>query len=422
MPERALDQNRVPSSERAQAVIREIINRLINYERYHELRQRARRPEDQAIFEKSISAIVSDVIVWHILSPGDWLYVSLSHRNLRQQNRYQPFNFGSTLSHNLKVLNAREMGFIEKELGHRVVIEEGFDRRIVRRRTSIRAGVLLRRWIEEQGLRLDEFGYSDDEEIIIKKADKKWHGDKGEWLEYEDTDQTVRWRRELRAINRWLQASDIAYVGHERVNSSDRRLRRVFNNNSFEQGGRLFGGFWQGLNKADRRRNIQINNEAVVELDYGQTALRLLYGLVGQDLPQGDLYAVPGYEEGQYRDGIKLVINSALFAEAKQNRMPQGGRAYFPPRVRYADVLSAVERYHNKVADKFFAGVGMHLMFRESEVLLGVLRGAMEQHVPVLPIHDAVLVQNSKVPTIDPLMRDMFRRLGGTEPEVTIKR
>jgi hypothetical protein len=313
------------------------------------------------------------------------------------------------------------MGFIEKELGHRIVIDEGFDRQVERRRTTVRAGVLLRRWIEQQSLRLDEFGYSDDEEIIILKADREWHGDSGKWVDYPETPQTEDWRRRLRTINRWLQASNIEYVGQGRVNASARRLRRIFNNNSFEQGGRLWGGFWLDLRKLDRRENIRINGERVAELDYGQCNLRLLYGLLAQEVPEGDLYAVPRFEHERYRDGIKLVINSALSADKRQDRMPQGGRQLFPRKIKYGDVLNAVEQFHNRVADKFFRGVGMHLMFKESEVMMGVLDGAMEQDTPILPIHDAVLVPESKTAEVEALMKDVFRRLGGAEPRVRIK-
>src|SRR5687767_7774836 len=121
MPERALDANRVPASNRAKRLLREIIDLLQNYEDDHRLRRRRRRQSDLTIFEKSISAIVSDLIVWDILFPGEWLYISLSHRNLRRNNRYEPFSFGSTLSYNLRLLETPEIGFVEKRLGRRVV-------------------------------------------------------------------------------------------------------------------------------------------------------------------------------------------------------------------------------------------------------------------------------------------------------------
>ena len=100
---------------------------------------------------------------------------------------------------------------------------------------------------------------------------------------------------------------------------------------------RLYGGFWQKISGQDRRRNIRISNEPVVELDYGQTAIRLLYGMEKQALPPGDLYEIPGFE--RYRDGIKLVINAALGNDERTDRMPRGGRKDIPYAIKYRDII-----------------------------------------------------------------------------------
>ena len=50
------------------------------------------------------------------------------------------------------------------------------------------------------------------------------------------------------------------------VDLGKRKLRRYFIKGSFESGGRLFGGFWQELNK-DQRKNIITDDEEAVSLD-----------------------------------------------------------------------------------------------------------------------------------------------------------
>ena len=50
----------------------------------------------------------------------------------------------------------------------------------------------------------------------------------------------------------------------------DRSLRRIFTKGCFDHGGRLFGGFWQELSKTARFDGLVINDEDIVELDYGQ--------------------------------------------------------------------------------------------------------------------------------------------------------
>jgi hypothetical protein len=233
----------------------------------------------------------------------------------------------------------------------------------------------------------------DNEEVIVLKAEKDWHGDPGDRLEYDDNEQTNQFRAEVRSINRSLQEANLSYEGPQPVDLSSRRLRRFFSNGRFDEGGRLFVGFWQILPSEFRRRHIRIDGEHVSELDYGQSALRILYGLAGEEPQLEDLYQVAGYE--QFRDGIKLIINSALFSDRVQNRMPHGGRALFGRRPRYADVLEAICQAHAPIADHFFTGIGMNLMFRESEILIDVLLEGLERGIIALPIHDAVLVPKS---------------------------
>jgi hypothetical protein len=89
---------------------------------------------------------------------------------------------------------------------------------------------------------------------------------------------------------------------------------------SFDQGGRLFGGFWQQL-KRERRRHIRIEGEPVAVLDYGSMFTRLAYSEIGAEPPGGDLYAVPGFEG--YRSGIKLVMNALFFDKSpKRSKWP----------------------------------------------------------------------------------------------------
>ena len=54
------------------------------------------------------------------------------------------------------------------------------------------------------------------------------------------------------------------------MNTQDRYLKRIFNNSDFAQGGRLYGGFWQSMSSQERQEHVEIDEDSVVELDYGQ--------------------------------------------------------------------------------------------------------------------------------------------------------
>ena len=73
-------------------------------------------------------------------------------------------------------------------------------------------------------------------------------------------------------INAWLSTADIT-CSHPQVDPAHRRLRRIFNNSDFAQGGRLYGGFWQAMSSDARQEHILIEDDWCVELDYGQMSL-----------------------------------------------------------------------------------------------------------------------------------------------------
>jgi hypothetical protein len=275
--------------------------------------------------------------------------------------------------------------------------------------------------MEELGLGFDDLSRSEDEEVIILKAEKRNDKDRGKRLEYKDTPATNRYRRNLRYINLWIEDAELDLL--QRVDEAvadifERRLHRVFNNGSFKQGGRLWGGFWMNLKKTVRRDDLLISEEQVAELDYGQMALRLLYAEVDVVPPAGDLYSLPGLEE--YRDGVKTIIQSALFSEKQQMRMPQGVRGKFPERISYEDVKKALQIHHHAVYQEFFRGRGMHLMFLESEIMVTLLLELQKHHIVGLPLHDGLLVPRSAARATEVIMKKVFLQKAGSEVPVSI--
>ncbi|MCW3574034.1 hypothetical protein K6Y53_38700, partial [Burkholderia cenocepacia] len=99
-----------------------------------------------------------------------------------------------------------------------------------------------------------------------------------------------------------------------------------FNAGSFELGGRLYGGFWQRMNKAERK-DLRIDGEQAVELDFSQVGPRILYGMAGAKMDR-DAYAVPGYED--HREGIKKLFAAMINTSAPLVRFPAKVRELFP--------------------------------------------------------------------------------------------
>jgi hypothetical protein len=243
--------------------------------------------------------------------------------------------------------------------------------------------------------------------------------------------------QQLRGINAWLAASDIRYVSNEDTLDcvNDRSLRRTFNNGSFEQGGRLYGGFWQqttmslkksrGPNARPYRGHIRIEGESVVVIDFSSMLLRLLYAEAGVQPPAGDLYLGIDRIGPEHRDGIKQVVSALLFRTSPLTKFPRGTRMLFPKGWSAKRVEKAIRKRHAAVAHMLYseidlqgAPIGYLLFRRESDVLLAALCECRAQGITALPVHDAIIVKESCAEPARRIMLDAFKATTGFEGQV----
>ncbi|MDB9857502.1 hypothetical protein OAC63_03830 [Amylibacter sp.] len=179
----------------------------------------------------------------------------------------------------------------------------------------------------------------------------------------------------MKDINAWFDTADIS-CSHPQVDPAQRRLRRIFNNSDFAQGGRLYGGFWQAMSSDEREEHILIEGDCCVELDYGQMSLLLLYARAqAQDhVPSGDLYDLSEYGiPTECRPRIKKVMQAIINSPEIPRRLPKGSRKYFPSRINLRDILRAVEKKHPVIFQLMTSGIGMQLFRKESDILVDVL-------------------------------------------------
>lgn len=161
----------------------------------------------------------------------------------------------------------------------------------------------------------------------------------GRLIDYDDTEETIRMRTRLGQWNEfimqqhhvdlllkddelekvfetnrddeeeekafWQEEQQPSYVELNRV-----RLHRVFNNGSFEQGGRFYGGWWQSI-PSKYRPCITINGHATREFDYSNLHAAILYAQVGLPL-QDDAYVKPR----SWRSFLKSSIFCSIFPRA----------------------------------------------------------------------------------------------------------
>lgn len=413
-PERAFNPHRAPNSARATALIDELLQRFFDYERRTGLRRRGRKQSDLETLRKAASALFSDLAV-SIISEGSVpLHLSRSKKSSGVAPRYQTVERSETFRKMLDHLANPELALIGQEIGSASPDAPN-------RQTTIWPTQELVRVVNQHKPAPDEFCEYPFAETIQLKAPPRRRGRPGPLINYAETDQTRRYRQELLEINSRLMKSDIEYLGSQSVDISQRRLRRVFTRGSFKAGGRLFGGFWQPMNKKDRLDVLRLDGQEVVELDYGQIMPRLVYSLAGEIPQDRDLYRVRGFEE--WRPGIKKVMSSMLFTTGPMKRFPQSTRSLFPKAVTITDVVGAIHASHPKIASFFTTEIGHRCQFLESEILVEVLRILGSMEIVALPIHDAILVPSPKADIARRVMLHTFKTKTGLDGVVdTIRR
>ncbi|MBK1695646.1 hypothetical protein [Rhodovibrio salinarum] len=162
--------------------------------------------------------------------------------------------------------------------------------------------------------------------IILRDGD-------GNAVDYRDNRDLDRARSQIDGLNQELKRHDVCDENGSVVAAP---IARIFNQ-SFARGGRAYalGASWQSMPGEDRRE-MRIDGEPVIEVDYKALHPTLLYAKAGLE-PPADPYDIPGWTDedrdliprsyrGLVKLGMLIVINaknkqSALSAIAKNEEM-----------------------------------------------------------------------------------------------------
>ena len=384
-----------------------------------ETRTRRRRPADQRTFDATLDAILSD-LAFRSLLPGRGLaspspppppipdeppQLFLVTRK-RNATRYAPpWTFSETLRTTLGTLAKADL--IEHRQGG--TGEEG------RNPTTIAPTGAFLASIRTAGLSVADFGedLEDFEPVHLKERHGRLRGRKvpGELIAYRDTAETRAWRRELREITAGLFQINLA-CSLPGIDPSDRAVYRVWNNGRWDQGGRMFGGFWLPMPKRDRREHLRIEGEEIVHVDFGQLHPRLAYWIAGREPPPGDLYALPGLGI-EHRDAVKKRLNALLWPRADLGRAPRGQAGLLPPGLTSRTFAERIEEHHHGIAGLFGSDVGYRLLRLEGDLMVAIVRRCLSGGLPVLPVQDCLVCRRADGPAVKEAMAGVFGEMFG---------
>lgn len=209
-------------------------------------------------------------------------------------------------------------------------------------------------------------------------------------IDYLETDESRHLRAKVERADAYLRGADIRLDGKPYVPIALRRmflLRSRADLESFTLNGRLAGGWWMSLD-ARKRHLITIGGEDIIDLDFSAMHARLAYLKIGDGLPQGDPYDVPGLE--QHRAGAKTGLLSLLSRSSDMSRLAPDLKSLLPEGWTAGRLLEAMTRRHPRIAHLFGSDIGIDLMFLESAILMDLLERLEAQGVPAMPFHDGI--------------------------------
>lgn len=253
-----------------------------------------------------------------------------------------------------------------------------------------------------------------------------------QWYRY--TEETLKRHAAL------LAASNITYETGEILSITDLTYNRRFRN-SLEKTGRFYSTF---INQPKATRNgVSFNGESAISIDFSGLHPHLILRLVHQkDTHTGGLfgvttdpYKVPGFEHlprdvhkqlinslfnAKDRNGAWRALNSAYYLkdEEKQvykvkiysGRGKREGQKTFPGNKAEAEkYIESFVNYSPDLAVGIATGLGNLLQKIDSDIMLVAMRLCTDAGIPLLPVHDEVVVPRSCCAEVVEVLKKAFK-------------
>ncbi len=222
------------------------------------------------------------------------------------------------------------------------------------------------------------------------------------------------------------------------IDLSNKYLYRVFHDSGFDKHGRFYGAWCMGIPENYRER-IMIDRMPSVEFDFKSIHPSILYCREGIDIPEEDLYFLPGYGIDpkdsndpirKFIKGIMLIaINSkgddstfrAFCRKWNQKRkkarrngepIPEPPKPLKLKKPVIIKILSELRERHKPIQKYFDDGtIGNILMNYDSQIAEKVMMHFVSMGVPCMPVHDSFIVPVNHGIECYQVMRKEFKKL-----------
>lgn len=187
-------------------------------------------------------------------------------------------------------------------------------------------------------------------------------------------------------------------------------LTRIFTG-TWERGGRMYGGHWQGMPKVFRKQ-LLIDGHPTVELDYSRLHPTILYNEIGMDVPEGfDPYTVPGFK--LELAGAKQTFNRLLNHDKQITFIENDQGEWFDDANSFNTYRDAMVDHLAQIAHYFRDDMGARLQKKDSVLALNVITRCMDENIAVYPVHDSFIVGHDKAQRLKIIMEEEYFTLMG---------
>ena len=272
-----------------------------------------------------------------------------------------------------------------------------------------------------EGLTVSDFSIARrDETIRLKNSE-------GQLIKYMDTEETHEMRLRLHKLNTLLESTDIGSTSHpnaltdfdEEFSGERTDLYRVFNNGSFSEGGRFYGGWWLHAKK-HLRQTITINGQPTVEADFKGLHPAILFAKQGLSIPLDPYALVPKVDGNDtLRKHAKFTFLALLNASWKGTAEPRhfDTRAHGMTAEAFRHSVKAAFPMLPGIFDK---GIGLKLQREDSDLAERVMMHFVDRGIPVLPVHDSFIIAANHHALLVSVMKTIFYEVYGQLPTVTV--
>jgi hypothetical protein len=391
-------------------------------------------------YRNHIRVIVLDLFVANQNDPTSYITFSRNSNDFKPGTKYGRMHLSYEIS---KKIN----DFLIKNAY--IYYTKGFyykDRPFSSKKPRMRAtGKLIRLLKDENEIETGMIKWDENEPTLILRDEN------GNDIDFVDDETTILMKNNLKLINRNLQKNGIfLYIwdedlkllnerlanepGREALDQSRKRLTRIFNNGSFEQGGRFYGGWWQNIPR-ECRKYIRLNDKDVVELDFSGLHINMLYAIEKLPMPEGDVYYLDEYSNTQiFRDFVKKLLQAVINAPNREKARKSLHKAVHydkdlqlpheilsTKREDMYPLMDSFERKHDGIKHYFCTGKGIDLQFLDSQISEKVMLHFAKEGYAILPLHDSFIIHHALENELKEAMEKAFYEIFNVKCSIDLK-